>query len=101
MHPPLNPSVTVALKSSTHLPHPSPACDFRCNDGTCQPYSARCDGRADCPSGIDEAHCGSCKRTQFTCLTDGNCVDYLARCNGREECADGSDEALCEGERLM
>ena len=74
-------------------------CDFKCNDGSCQPNRKRCDGIMDCLDGIDETHCGVCKRTDFTCVNArGNeCIPYLKRCDGISDCSDGSDENNCGG----
>jgi thiol-disulfide isomerase/thioredoxin len=74
-------------------------CDFKCNDGSCQPNSKRCDGVMDCLDGIDETHCGVCKRTDFTCVAGSGdeCIPYLNRCDGNSDCSDGSDEANCGG----
>ena len=74
-------------------------CDFKCNDGTCQPNIKRCDGIMDCLDGIDEANCGVCKRTDFTCVSGrgSECISYLKRCDGHIDCTDGSDEINCSG----
>ena len=74
-------------------------CDFKCNDGTCQPNGKRCDGVLDCLDGMDETNCGVCKRTDFTCVSGlGNeCIPYLQRCDGNLDCSDGSDEKSCAG----
>ena len=95
---------TPSTSSPTRYPYnPSEnngyECDFKCNDGSCQPNSKRCDGVMDCLDGIDETHCGVCKRTDFTCVSGrGNeCIPYLNRCDGNPDCSDGSDEANCGG----
>ena len=73
------------------------ACDFKCNDGTCQSNDKRCDGKNDCSDGIDETNCGVCTRTQFQCETSSTCIEYLKRCDEINDCSDGSDEANCTG----
>jgi hypothetical protein len=94
---PTNSNVTAPparLKYKSRL-----GCAFRCNDGSCQPSTNRCDGKVDCEDAIDESNCGVCKRTEHTCVSDGACVEYLKRCDGIKNCKDGSDEQYCKGKK--
>eukprot|EP00095_Tigriopus_kingsejongensis_P003285 maker-scaffold781_size98004-snap-gene-0.20 protein:Tk03285 transcript:maker-scaffold781_size98004-snap-gene-0.20-mRNA-1 annotation:"sortilin-related receptor isoform x2" len=103
----------------THIPPPPPppqpnlpppeenldqaaaeACDFQCRNGACQPMKNRCDGKNDCPEGIDEENCipyqpAECTRTEFACRNGEKCIEYLKRCDGRDDCQDDSDEFDC------
>jgi hypothetical protein len=66
---------------------------FQCGDGTEIERERRCDGRADCTSGDDEARCDE-PEPVFEC-GDGERVLARDECNGEPDCVNGRDEADC------
>ena len=65
---------------------------FECYDGSCQPFSARCNGVWECSDGSDERQC--CRSDQLEC-SDGSCLDPDQICDGVRQCRDGEDEQRC------
>ncbi|CAK8680460.1 unnamed protein product [Clavelina lepadiformis] len=74
---------------------PPKKCDFpfRCPSGECLTFSSLCDGKDDCPGGLDESHC-------FRCNND-SLIYYKNVCNGVKDCTDGLDECDCANPDLL
>ena len=74
---------------------------FKCPDSYCIEWSFVCDGKWDCPHGIDEINqhvCGSnllCK-TLFRCRKIKRCIHLKSVCDGQHDCPENDDEHFCQ-----
>jgi hypothetical protein len=79
------------LKSCRHIDCPSM---FKCHQSYCIPLRFVCNGKADCPTGLEE-HTNFCR--QFACpglfrCKRGNCLHPTEVCDGITHCPHGDDE---------
>ncbi|XP_076020346.1 uncharacterized protein LOC143011376 [Genypterus blacodes] len=92
--------VMAVLKDAKAVPT-APVC--RDPSVLCKPTSVclsqaqLCDGRRDCPDGMDEHLCVTTCPTKdsFKCNDRRSCVSRKQVCDGRSHCFDGSDEVGC------
>ena len=73
---------------------PCPPETWRCDDASCIPRRARCDGRPQCLDRSDETACPQnqgCEPPQFTC-DSGHCIAEDQLCDSVPQCPDESDE---------
>lgn len=77
-----------------------PAVMFKCPKLYCISHSLICDGKWDCPNGIDEAslcrnetRCENMLKCRFEKII---CIHLGAVCDGTQNCPEGEDELLCE-----
>ena len=74
---------------------------FKCPNSYCISWSFVCDGKWDCPEGVDEnqeVFCHSnmrCSR-MFRCHDTYTCILLQNVCDGHIECVLGDDELFCE-----
>ena len=69
---------------------------FKCPGYYCIPLGYVCDGKVDCPKGIDENDCQYQNCTGlFHCLHTSQCVYITDICNGVVDCRNGDDERNC------
>ena len=83
-------------------------CDtmFKCQSSYCIPWSYICDGKWDCPHGIDETFKYVCTSNE-TCLAMYKCFKFSRKClhiqnvcDGHADCPYGDDESSCELDRI-
>lgn len=73
--------------------------NFKCPNFYCVPWTYVCDGKWNCPEGIDEAkeltcHKRECKN-MFRCKNSLLCAHLNDLCNDFYDCPQGDDELLC------
>ncbi len=82
---------------------------YKCPGYYCVPWHYVCDGKWDCPSGIDEHVMHACKCTLgkeqcgvqrtcknlFKCTNSVVCIHVAWVCDGYANCPSGDDETLC------
>ena len=73
---------------------------FKCPDYYCIPWSYVCDGKWDCPNGIDEFkehNCSSIREchNMFKCEKSQVCIHLGDVCDGHFDCTLGDDEYFC------
>ena len=79
-------------------------CDtmFKCLSSYCIPWSYVCDGKWDCPHGIDETFQHVCTSNEtcfamYKCFkTSRKCLHVQNVCDGHVDCPYGDDESMCE-----
>ena len=74
---------------------------FKCPDYYCVPWAYVCDGKWDCPQGIDEAliyGCGQDRncRSMFNCRNSKICIHLGNVCDEYIDCPLADDEYLCQ-----
>ena len=74
---------------------------FKCPNFYCIPWGYICDGKWDCPLGVDERNDHKCgiSRTcmnMFKCRNSQICIHTGDICNAINDCPDRDDEILCE-----
>ncbi len=72
---------------------------FKCPNFYCIPWEYVCDGKWDCPRGLDES--GSCFNRKCThmykCNGQNNiCLHLTQLCDGIQSCPEGDDELFCD-----
>ena len=72
---------------------------YKCPGYYCVPWSYVCDGKWDCPGGIDESdkHCQverTC-RNMFKCRKQDICIHLGDICDKKHDCVHGDDEHFC------
>ncbi|XP_055844274.1 basement membrane-specific heparan sulfate proteoglycan core protein isoform X29 [Episyrphus balteatus] len=76
--------------------------EFTCQNGSCIPIEAVCDGAPDCFDSDDEiGETCSCHSSEFKCLHGGGCIPNYQKCDGIVQCKDGSDEDNCNQHRIF
>lgn len=74
---------------------------FKCPDTFCIPWSYACDGKWDCPNGIDEAQDTLCRTkgrnctNLFKCRNSQICVHFTDVCDSKSDCPLADEEFLC------
>ena len=70
---------------------------FKCPKYYCIPMGYVCNGRIDCPGGVDEIHClnHSCIGL-FNCWNTSQCIYVADVCDGVKDCLNGDDESSCQ-----
>ena len=73
---------------------------FKCPNSYCVPWVYLCDGKWDCPHGLDESYEHSCGKSRlcsslFKCKQTQVCLHFADVCDGNSECPFGDDEMLC------
>ena len=73
---------------------------FKCSGFYCIPWGYVCDGKWDCPGGLDESNiysCGSKRKCKnmFKCQKSDICIHVGDICNGISDCPFSDDEHLC------
>ena len=71
---------------------------FKCPYYYCIPWSYVCDGKWDCPGGIDElqnCHEGRMCKNMFKCRLSHICIHLGDICNGHFDCPQRDDENMC------
>ena len=70
---------------------------FKCPDFYCIPWSYVCDGKWDCPRGIDERNCNSERLCEimFHCKNSIKCIHLGTICDNVKDCPSGDDEFMC------
>ncbi len=81
------------LDCETHICNSS---YFKCPGSHCIPWQYLCNGRVDCPGGIDEEKCdrASCPGL-YMCNNSVVCIHPDQLCDGQLHCPWGDDEAFC------
>ncbi len=71
---------------------------FKCPEGYCIPWAYVCNGKWDCPFGLDEdASCPKARHciNMFKCKNAGICVHLIDVCDKEADCPLHDDEQLC------
>ncbi len=71
---------------------------FKCPEFYCVPWSYVCDGKWDCPFGLDETIICQGERNcshLFRCATTTTCIHFGNICDGHRDCKIGDDEFFC------
>ena len=73
---------------------------FKCSGFYCIPYEYVCDGKWDCPYGVDESKDNNCSLNRnctylFKCRISIICIHVSSICDGIKNCPLGDDEKLC------
>ena len=74
---------------------------FKCPNYYCIPWNYVCDGKWDCPRGIDEDLLHGCNINRkcsnlFKCRKTNLCIHLGSLCNGNVDCPYGDDEFTCD-----
>ena len=70
---------------------------FKCPSYYCIPWAYVCDGKFDCPSGLEEQNCKVeryCKN-MFKCKNSQICIHLNDICDGKVDCPYDEDELVC------
>ncbi len=76
---------------------------FKCRDAYCIPWMYVCNGKWDCPFGLDEDPSCNLKRqctNMFKCKQAGICIHLHDVCDDKGDCPLHDDEQLCQLERF-
>ncbi len=69
---------------------------FKCFRSYCLPDAYVCDGKFDCPEGMDETKCPLLCVFSFKCGHATLCLHFDCVCDGSIDCPNGDDEFLCD-----
>ena len=94
----------IPCKSGGHLEnctHFECNMKFKCPGYYCIPWKYICDGKWDCPHGIDESQEHNCMKERkctnmFKCKNSIICIHIGNICNKKTDCPRGDDEYLCD-----
>ncbi len=69
---------------------------FKCPESYCLPWRYVCNGKWDCPGGLEEINCNrpSCPGF-FKCHKSSICLPTQDLCDDFNDCQDGDDEFFC------
>lgn len=72
--------------------------EFSCGPtNRCIPSEWVCDGKIQCPNGLDENNCTTtCSNNTFYCKKQNICIPNSWKCDGQMDCQNGEDEENCE-----
>ena len=76
---------------------------FKCPNYYCVPWFYVCDGKWDCPSGLDEKFCNNkreCKN-MFKCKNSIICIHPHCVCDGNFDCPSNEDEFYCNLNKVI
>ena len=70
---------------------------YKCPNYYCIPWAYVCDGKFDCPSGLEEQNCkvGRNCENMFKCKDSQICIHLNDICDGKFDCPSDEDELLC------
>ncbi len=70
---------------------------LKCPGFFCVPWKLLCNGRWDCPGGVDENQCHNrvCAGL-FKCRNSSLCIWHEEQCDGQTQCPLGDDEQFCD-----
>ncbi len=73
---------------------------FKCPNSYCIPWGSVCDGKWQCPRGVDEFSSDECDTHGkcvglFKCASSVVCIHLLDVCDEEQNCPKGDDEYLC------
>ncbi len=71
-------------------------CDFKCPMGYCVPHHYVCDGKLDCPYGMEEGHCPSVCPGMLRCRHNHTCVHLKYAGNGEGYCTTVPDDEMLQ-----
>ena len=75
---------------------------FKCPSYYCVPWYFVCDGKWDCPGGLDEDNCNHkrvCKN-MYKCKNSVLCIHPYNICDGNFDCPAGEDEFYCSLDKI-
>ena len=70
---------------------------FKCRGYYCIPWSCVCDGKWDCPRGLDENDCSQSRNctNMYKCRNSIKCIHLGNICDQVKDCPSGDDEYVC------